>query len=213
MPTYAQQRANPPIRERLTDDNGLVTRTWIAWLQGQFKKLGGETDTAPINVSGSAATVTGDIDPDQLTPPVAVATGGTGAVDAPTARTNLSAQKFIAGLAGEIAVFDSGSGDYEGKTIAAAGLIPASGVKFARVALNAPATAAQGDFADTSFTWGTAFPDNNYTIVAIMEGASAGESQGSINIFSKSASGATIRLTNVAAVKADGTAHLLGVAD
>ena len=214
MPTYPQMRAQPPIREPLTDKDGRLTRPWVAWFQGQYKKLGGETDTAPISVEGSAATITGEIDPDQLTPPVAVATGGTGAVDAATARTNLSAQRAIVGDATDkLAVWDATENDFIGKTPAAAGVVPSSRIKFARVALNAPATANQGDFADTPFTWGTAFPDNNYTVVGLLEGASAGESQGAINIYSKSASGGTIRLTNVAAVKADGTAQLLGVHD
>jgi hypothetical protein len=192
---------------------GLVTRVWTDWLQRQFNKLGGPSDTAPISVAGSAASITGELDPSQLTPPVAVATGGTGAIDAPTARTNLGAQREIEGAEAEIAVFRDVEGDFIGETLAEAGVVAASKIKFARIALNAPATANQGDFADTAFTWSTDFPDNNYTVVAMLEGASAGESQGAINIYIKTKSGGTIRLTNVAAVKADGTAHLIGYAD
>ncbi|KKL04949.1 hypothetical protein LCGC14_2610950 [marine sediment metagenome] len=58
MPTYAEMRAQPPFREPLVDKDGRLTRPWLAWFQGQFKKLGGPTDTAPINIEGLAANAT-----------------------------------------------------------------------------------------------------------------------------------------------------------
>ncbi len=58
MPTYAEMRAQPPFRERLVDKDGRLTRPWLAWFQGQFKKLGGPSDTAPINIEGLAANAT-----------------------------------------------------------------------------------------------------------------------------------------------------------
>jgi hypothetical protein len=210
MPTYPQMRAEPPIREPLTDKDGRLTRPWVAWFQGQYKKLGGATDTAPISVLGSAVSITGEIDPGQLTPPIAVATGGTGAVDAPTARTNLSAQRAIVGSASEkLAVWDATESDFIGKTLADAGIVPASNIKFGRQSLNQPATANAGDFADTAFTWSSAFPDNNYTVLSALESTK----RGALTILNKVAAGFDVRLTNVTAEKADGTAHLLGVKD
>lgn len=45
----------PPIRTRMTDDAGNITPAWAQWFDLLWRKTGEATTTAPISVSGSAA--------------------------------------------------------------------------------------------------------------------------------------------------------------
>jgi len=100
MPTYPQMRAQPPFRERLVDKDGRLTRPWLAWFQGQFKKLGGLTDTAPISIDGEAATAVNA----QTALTAATAQDATSAAYVYTPANALTGQDRGASLGGRIVV-------------------------------------------------------------------------------------------------------------
>jgi hypothetical protein len=98
-----------------------------------------------------------------------------------------------------------------GRLVVNGGVTNGSGIKWATVALTAPAAGA-GANADTAFLWttggGTAFPDANYTVSATCI-SSTGATIG-LTLFGFSATGFTIRATNLVAAASTGLiAHLI----
>lgn len=73
--------------------------------------------------------------------------------------------------------------------------------------LDSPESNDEGAFSDTVCVWDAAFPDATYTVT----GAFSSPSNGLISIFNVTANTFTVRLTNLKARQASGTADCIGV--
>jgi hypothetical protein len=189
----------PRVQDQVTAQH--FERIWL-WMDGIYRKLGAASDTAPISVEGTAATITGDLAPAQLSGPVPISLGGTGAVDAAAAAANLGVQSVISpGSAGKVPV--SNGIDFVSRRLDQADIqgVPETQAKHG-FALTAASGAAIGDHGDTVVTWDSAFSDANYTLQFTVTPTTGVPIA---TIVSKTASDCTVRITNATAVMCAGT--------
>jgi hypothetical protein len=207
----ADKVSPPPLNAPMVDlKTGMVTSIWYRWLQSLYDKTGAASDTAPISVSGTATTITGDLVPTQLSAPVPIDKGGTGATDAASAVLALGVQTAISpGTAGDVPVSDGT--DFATRRLAVTDIDGARLTQTKRgVTLNSASGAAIGDHGDTSITWDTPFADSNYTLSFSVTAATGVPIA---SIVSKTDTGCTVRITNATAVLSSGTGDVVGVHD
>lgn len=68
--------------------------------------------------------------------------------------------------------------------------------------------------AEISVTWPSAFPNTNYTVIAMVEeGTAATDNLKVLKIVSRTATGCVVRVQNVVAAAVTGTLHLVAIPD
>lgn len=199
----AYKLAPPPRPPILTDpDTQRYLQDVHLWLDDFYRKLGSASDTAPISVTGTAATITQPLPATQLSGAVPIALGGTGATTASSAASNLGVQSaFSPGSSGDVPI--STGTVYVTRRLAYNDVsgVPQTQAKHG-VALTAASGALVGDHGDTTITWDTPFADANYTLQFTVTPATGVPIA---TIISKSAADCTVRITNATAVMCTGT--------
>jgi hypothetical protein len=174
----------------------------------RLSQVGRGLDTAPISVTGTAATITGALPSTQLTGAVPIALGGTGATDATTAAANLGVQSVISpGGSGFVPVSDGVEFTTRQLTRTDVSGVPLTQGKHG-IALTAASGAAIGDHGDTTITWDVAFDDANYTLQFTVTPTTGTPIA---TIVNKSATDCIVRITNATAVMCTGTGDVIGV--
>lgn len=201
----------PPLSAPLVDvKTGMVTSIWYRWLSSLYEKTGASTDTAPISVSGTAATITGELVPTQLSGPVPIDLGGTGATDAASAATALGVQSaFSPSDPLDVPIWDGT--DFQTRRLGVSDIIGARQTEVKHgVALVATSGAAIGDQGDTTITWDNPFADANYAVNFLITPATGVPIA---SIVSKTATNCVVRMTNATAVNCTGTGDVTGTHD
>lgn len=207
----ALQVSPPPLSAPMVDvKTGMVTSIWYRWLQSLYDKTGASSDTAPIDISGTAANVSGEIPPEQLSGPVPVALGGTGATSSAGAAANLGLQSaFSPSSPLDVPIWDGT--DFQTRRL---GIQDIQGARQTEVkhgvALVATSGASIGDQGDTAVTWDNPFVDANYAVNFVITPATGVPIA---SIVSKTNTGVVVRMTNATAVNCTGTGDLTGTHD
>jgi hypothetical protein len=112
-------------------------------------------------------------------------------------------------LSGGISAGDTST--FKGVTIERFVTPDGSGTKHIRIPM-CTTTMAAGANCDTPFKWATPFADANYTLSCTLNGDGSGGAT-LLNVFSKTAVGATLRLSNIAAHVETGVANCIAMHD